>query len=134
MQEFSSSFERILIHQKTQETWDFMKDHSSWEGWTKMKIHQKQNSIKLRKRKSKIHFIKKSVFSQVKKNESALERIRGYQGEMQIHPRKMEVCQIERNKKCSWGKANKIPKKKKKLARLKTQKGSLGKSKKKKGR
>ena len=68
-----------------------------------MKIHQEQNLIKLRKmrkRKSKIHFIKKkSVFSQVKKNESVLERIRGYQGEIQIHPGKMEVCQIERNQK-----------------------------------
>ena len=121
MQEFSSSCARIFIKlwentnssKDTRKTWDFMKDHSSWEGWTKMKIHQKQNSIKLRKRKSKIHFIKKSVFSQVKKNESAIERIRGYQGEMKIHPRKMEVCQIERNKKCSWVKANKIPKKKK---------------------
>ena len=62
-----------------------------------MKIHQKQNSIKLRKmrkRKSKIHFKKKSVFSQVKNNGNALERIRGYQGEMQNHPRKMKVCQI----------------------------------------
>ena len=29
MQEFSSSCERILIHQKTQEIWDSMKDHSS---------------------------------------------------------------------------------------------------------
>ena len=56
----------------------------------------------MRKRKSKMHFIKKKcVFSQVKKNESALERIRGYQEEMQIHPGKIEVCQIERNKKCS---------------------------------
>ena len=53
----------------------------------------------MRKRKNKIHFIKKSVFSQVKKNESELERIRGYQGEMQIHPRKIKVYQIERNKK-----------------------------------
>ena len=54
----------------------------------------------MRKRKNKTHFIKKkSVFNQVKKNESALERIRGYQGEMQIHPRKMKVCQIERTKK-----------------------------------
>ena len=34
------------------------------------------------------------MFSQVKKNESALERIRGHQGEMQIHLGKMEVCQI----------------------------------------
>ena len=69
-----------------------------------MKIHQKKNSIKLRKmrkRKGKMHFIKKSVFNQVKKNESALERIIGYQGEMQIHQRKMKVCQIERNKKSS---------------------------------
>ena len=40
----------------------------------------------------------------------------------------MEVCQIER-KKCSWMKANKIPKKKKKkLARLKSEKGGLGKN------
>ena len=53
----------------------------------------------MRKRKGKIHFIKKSVFNQVKKNVSALERIRGYQGEMQIHPRKMKVCQIENKKK-----------------------------------
>ena len=72
-----------------------------------MKIHQKQNSIKLRKmrkRKGKIHFIKKvclvkSSQKKKKKNESALERIRGYQGEIQIHPRKMKVCQIERTKK-----------------------------------
>ena len=86
------------------------------------------------KRKSKIHFIEKSVFNQVKKNESALERIRGYQGEMQIHPRKIRVCQIERNKKCSCVIANKIPKnskkkkKKEKLSRLKTRKGNLGKN------
>ena len=79
------------------------------------------------------------MFSQVKKNESALERIRGYQGEMQIHPRKMKVYQIERTKKIiELSAANIIPirkkeKKKKKtqtkkdLARLKTQKGGLGK-------
>ena len=42
MQEFSSSCERILIHQKTREIWDSMKDHSSWEGWEKMKIHQEK--------------------------------------------------------------------------------------------
>ena len=42
MQEFSSSCERILIHQKTQETWDSMKDHSSWEGWPKLKTHQEK--------------------------------------------------------------------------------------------
>ena len=88
-----------------------------------MKTHQKQNIIKfwkMRKRKNKTHFIKKkkkSVFNQVKKNESALERIKGYQGEMQIYPRKMKVCQIERTKKkkkkkSSWVKANIIPKKK----------------------
>ena len=62
IQEFSSSYERILIHQKTQETWDSMKDHSSWEGWAKMKTHQEQNLIKLRKmkkRKNKTHFIQK---------------------------------------------------------------------------
>ena len=42
MQEFSPSGERILIHQKTREIWDSMKDHSSWEGWEKMKIHQEK--------------------------------------------------------------------------------------------
>ena len=42
MQEFSSSCERILIQQKKQEIWDSMKDHSSWEGWAKMKIHQEE--------------------------------------------------------------------------------------------
>ena len=42
MQEFSSSCERILIHQKTQEIWNSMKDHSSWEGWENMKIHQEK--------------------------------------------------------------------------------------------
>ena len=54
---------------------------------------------------------------------------------MQNHPRKMKVCQIER-KKCSWVKANKIPRKKKEKrkekrepTRLKTRKGCLGKKK-----
>ena len=61
-----------------------------------------------KKREDTFNNNNKSVFSQVKKNESVLERIRGYQGEMQIH-----LCQIERNEKCSWVKANKIPKKKK---------------------
>ena len=42
MQEFSSSCKKILIHQKTQETWDSMKDHSSWEGCAKMKTHQEK--------------------------------------------------------------------------------------------
>ena len=40
MQEFSSSCERILINQKTRETWHSMKDHSSWNGWAKMKTYQ----------------------------------------------------------------------------------------------
>ena len=80
------------------------------------------------------------MFSQVKKNESALERIKGYQGEMQIYPRKMKVCQIERTKKTKnkkqlnesqYNSKKKISKKKKeeeKLARLKTRKGGLGKN------
>ena len=114
------------IHQVVREYW-FIKRHERHEiQWKiiqvekdekKWRFIKRRNLIKLRKmrkRKSKMHFIKKKcVFSQVKKNESALERIRGYQGEMQIHPRKMKVCQIERTKKCSWVKANKIPKKKK---------------------
>ena len=65
-----------------------------------MKIHQKKNSIKLRKmrkRKRKIYFINKKKKC------------------VQSSQEKMEVCQIERNKKCSWVKANKIPKKKNSL-------------------
>ena len=86
------------------------------------------------------------MFSQIKKNESALERIRGYEGEMKIHPRKMKVCQIERTKNIyiyiymqlstsqynsktnSNQKSKKETKQKKELARLKTQKGSLSKN------
>ena len=77
MQEFSSSCERILIHQKTQETWDSMKDHSSWERWAKMKTHQEQNLIKLRKmrkRKNKTHFIKR------KKKKKKLVRLKTWKG------------------------------------------------------
>ena len=50
MQEFSSSCARIFIKlwentnssKDTRKTWDFMKDHSSWEEWEKMKIHQEK--------------------------------------------------------------------------------------------
>ena len=63
--------------------------------------------------------MKKSVFSQVKKNESALERIRGYQGEMQIHLGKMEVCQIFFLKNAIQGKPIKFPKKKNKKQKTK---------------
>ena len=76
------------------------------------------------------------MFNQVKKNESVLERIKGYQGEIQIHPGKMEVCQIEKKMQLSAIKFRKKNFKKKKrkenLARLKTQKGGLGTNKKKK--
>ena len=78
----------------------------------------------MRKRKGKIHFIKKVCLvkskKKKKKHESALERIRGYQGEIQIHPRKMKVCQKQKKKKKK--------KKKKKLAKLKTRKDDLGKN------
>ena len=53
---------------------------------------EKSNQMrKMRKRKKKDTFHqpkkkKKSVFNHVKKNESTLERIKGYQGEIQIHP------------------------------------------------
>ena len=73
------------------------------------------------------------MFSQVKKNESALEKIKEYKREIQIHPRKMEFYQIERNF-FFLVKANKISKKKtknkkqKKLIRLKTRKSGLGKN------
>lgn len=91
----------------------------------------------MRKRKIKSQFIKEKMFSKVKKNENALEKmkihnrnekIRLHQRKMQIHPRKMNLCQTKRNKKCIWLKANGIHKKKIKSARLKTQKGNLGRS------
>ena len=70
---------------------------------------REKNPIKLRKmRKRKkdeedtFHKKKRGVFSQVKKNESALEKIKGYQGEIQIHTGKMEVCQIERKNEVEW--------------------------------
>ena len=103
--------ERKMEYQETQKTWDFMNDHSGWEGLAKKwRFIMKRNSIKLRKmakRKIKIHFINnKKVFSQVKKHESAVEKIRGHQIEMQNHPIKMTLCQTEGNRKCSWLKAN----------------------------
>ena len=69
MQEFTSSYERILIHRRTREIQDSMKDHSSWEGGAKMKIHQKQNSIKLRKMRKKKQdtFHKKKKVCSIKK-------------------------------------------------------------------
>ena len=119
MQEFSPSGERILIHQKTREIWDSMKDHSSWEGWAKMKIHQKQNSIKLRKmrkRKSKIHFIKKKKKC-VQSSQEKWKCIRkDNQGEMQNHPRKMKSVKLKEKNAVEW-KPIKFPKKKKKKRR-----------------
>ena len=65
------------------------------------------------------------MFSQVKKNESALERITGYQGGMQIHSRKMKDYRKQKKKK----RKRKIERKEKeKLARLKTRKDGLGKN------
>ena len=100
------------IHQVVREYW-FIKRHERHEiQWKiiqvekdekKWRFIKRRNLIKLRKmrkRKSKMHFIKKKcVFSQVKKNESALERIRGYQGEMQIHPKKDESLSNWKNQK-----------------------------------
>ena len=59
-----------------------------------MKTHQEKNLIKWGrwgkgKKKDTFHQPKKkkkSVLKHVKKNESTLERIKGYQGEIQIHP------------------------------------------------
>ena len=98
---------------------------------------REENPIRLRKmrKRKKIRHIslnkkKKGIFSQVKKNENALEKIKEYKREIQIHPRKMEFYQIERNF-FFLVKANKIPKRKrkekKKLARLKTRKDGIGK-------
>ena len=113
MQEFSSSCERILIHQKTQETWHSMKDHSSWEGWAKLKTHQEKKIQSNWGRWEKVRHIsqKKCVQSSQEKWKCIIKDKRVSRS----HPGKMEVCQIER-KKCSWMKANKIPKKKKKKA------------------
>ena len=81
-----------------------------------MKIHQEKkfNQIEEDEEKKKVRYMSSKKWVQSsQENESALERIRGYHGKMQSHLRKMKVCQIERTKKCSWVKANKIPKKKK---------------------
>ena len=54
--------ERKIVYQKTQEKWYFMKDHSSWQGWAKIKIHQERKFNQIEEdeeKKSKIHFIKK---------------------------------------------------------------------------
>ena len=81
---------------------------------------REENPIRLRKmrKRKKIRHIslnkkKKGIFSQVKKNENALEKIKEYKREIQIHPRKMEFYQIERNF-FFLVKANKIPKRKRK--------------------
>ena len=66
------------------------KSNQNWGRWGKEKIRHISSKKK-----------KKSVFNQVKKNESALERIKGYQGEIQIHLGKMEVCQIEKKMQLS---------------------------------
>ena len=71
----------------------------------------------MRKRKIKGHFIKEKMFSQVKKMKihKRNEKIRVHQRKMQIYPRKMNLCQTERNKKCIWLKANGIHQKKLRL-------------------
>ena len=93
-----------------------MRDHSSWEGWEKMKIHQEKkfNQIEEDEEKKKVRYMssKKCVQSS-QENESALEWIRGYHGKMQSHPRKMKVCQIERNKNAIEWKPIKFRKKEK---------------------
>ena len=66
-----------------------------------MKIHQKKkfNQIEDDKEKKKVRYISsKQCVQSSQENESALKMIRGYPGKMQSHPRKMKVCQIERNK------------------------------------
>ena len=58
------------------------------------------------------------MFSQVKKNESALEKIKGYQGVIQIYPGKMEFCQIKRERERERERETKKKKKKKKKTLL----------------
>ena len=66
-----------------------LRGRSKNEDSSKAKFNQIEED---EEKKSKIHFIKKKVCSVKKKNENALERIRGYQGEIQIHPGKMKFC------------------------------------------
>ena len=69
-----------------------------WRMKNKRRFIKRKIQLNWGRWEKKIHFIqKKGVFSQDKKNESALEKIKGYQGDIQIHLRKMEVCQIEKN-------------------------------------
>ena len=93
-----------------------MRDHSSWEGWEKMKIHQEKkfNQIEEDEEKKKVRYMSSKKWVQSsQENESALERIRGYHGKMQSHLRKMKVCQIERNKNAIEWKILKFQKNKK---------------------
>ena len=55
------------------------------------------------------------MFSQVKKNESALERITRYQGEMQIHPRRWKSIKLKETKNADKWKPIKFQKKKKEI-------------------
>ena len=89
----------IKRHEKREIPWKIIQVVKDEKKWRFIKCKIQLNWGRWGKEKSKTYFIKKSVFSQVKKNESALERIRGHQGEMQIHPGKMEVCQIKKKKK-----------------------------------
>ena len=84
----------IKRHERHEIPWKFIQVVKDEKKWRFIKSKIQLNWGRWGKEKSKTYFIKKSVFSQVKKNESALERIRGHQGEMQIHLGKMEVCQI----------------------------------------
>ena len=93
-----------------------MRDHSSWEGWEKMKIHQEKkfNQIEEDEEKKKVRYMSSKKWVQSsQENESALERIRGYHGKMQSHLRKMKVCQIEGNKNAIEWKPIKFRKKEK---------------------
>ena len=61
-----------------------MKDHSSWEGWVEMEIHQEKKFNQIEEdeeNKKNKTFHQKSVYSQVKQNQSTLERLRGYHGQ-----------------------------------------------------
>ena len=84
----------IKRHERHEIPWKIIQVVKDEKKWRFIKSKIQLNWGRWGKEKSKTYFIKKSVFSQVKKNESALERIRGHQGEMQIHLGKMEVCQI----------------------------------------
>ena len=89
-----------------------MRDHSSWEGWAKMKIHQKKKFNQIEddeeKKKSKIHFIK-IVCSIKSRKWKCIRNDKRVSWKNAKSSKNDESLSNWKKQKCSWMKANKIP-------------------------